>query len=49
MSGGRPVVGAAVSRAGRAVSGEGEAPLSAESCHPAREVLDAPQKLVVVC
>jgi hypothetical protein len=70
MSGGRSVVGATVSGAGRAVSaagarvpgtrwtdpgagttvsGEGTVPLSAESRHPEREFLDAPQKLVVVC
>jgi hypothetical protein len=68
MSGGRPVVGAAnsgagwavsaagvrvpgsrwtVRGAGTAVSGQGAVPLSAERCHPAKEFLDAPQKLVV--
>jgi hypothetical protein len=35
--------------AGTAVCGEGAVPLSAESCHPAREFLDAPQKLVPNC
>jgi hypothetical protein len=68
MSGGRPVVGAAISGAGRAVSaagvrvpasrwtvsgagtavsGQGAVPLGAESCHSAREYLDASQMLVV--
>jgi hypothetical protein len=47
MSGGRPVVGAAISGAGRAVSGQGAVPLGAEGCHSAREFLDASQKLIV--
>jgi hypothetical protein len=38
-----------VSGAGTTVSGEGAVPLSAESRDPAREFLEAPQKLGVVC
>jgi hypothetical protein len=60
MSGVRPVVEAAVSGAGGRVPGtgwtvlgagtavSGEGAVSAQSRHPAREFLDAPQKLVLV-